>query len=47
MWGIFAGITVFIILLRLIEEWRLHREDKSRLTGTIRKHPKAQCALLK
>ena len=37
MWGIFAGITVFIILLQMVEEGRLRREDKKRLTG-MRKH---------
>jgi hypothetical protein len=37
MWGVFAGITVFIILLQVIEGWRLRREDKKRLIG-MRKH---------
>jgi hypothetical protein len=37
MWGVFAGITVFIILLQMIEVWRLRREDKKRLIG-MRKH---------
>jgi hypothetical protein len=31
MWGVFAGITVFIVLVQMIEEARLRHEDKKRL----------------
>ena len=37
MWGIFAGITAFIILLQIAEEWRLRRDDKKRLDD-MREH---------
>ena len=32
MWGVFAGITVFIVLVQMIEEVRLRRDDNKRLT---------------
>jgi hypothetical protein len=37
MWGIFAGITAFIVIYQMIEQWRLRRADKRRLTE-MRKH---------
>jgi hypothetical protein len=37
MWGIFAGITAFIVVYQMIEQWRLRRADKRRLTE-MRKH---------
>jgi hypothetical protein len=37
MWGIFAGIALWLILYPLIEEWQQRRLDKQRLAN-MRRH---------
>ena len=37
MWGIFAGIALWMIVYPVIEEWRQHWLDKKRLAN-MRRH---------
>jgi hypothetical protein len=37
MWGIFAGITLWIILYPMLVEWRQRQADKKRLAD-MRRH---------
>jgi hypothetical protein len=37
MWGVFAGISLWIVLYPMIDEWREHRADKRRLAD-MRRH---------
>ena len=37
MWGIFAGITLWIIVYPVFEEWRQRQLDKKRLAD-MRRH---------